>query len=166
MMAPFVCMCVCVRMCVHKLRSSSLVPGTKKLTAQSLARTTFFLPSLVPPPPPHPLTTGKNWIVGLGSTVQFFFFNLYSFFYDQIWILPTARSQPAWEPILVGFEHQLERVLKTFSVALNSFFKLSEERVRYDLRRLKNQLLESYSEKKFVCSYFVLFFMNTTLSNR
>ena len=41
-------------------------------------------------------------------------------------------------------QHQ-QPVLKTFQVAPNSFFKISKERVRSDLRRLKNRLLESGS---------------------
>ena len=36
----------------------------------------------------------------------------------------------------------LKTVLKTFYVGPNSFFKISKERVRSDIKRLKNQLLE------------------------
>ena len=42
----------------------------------------------------------------------------------------------------VDVEGTQESVLKTCLVAPNSFFKISKERVRSDLRRLKNRLQE------------------------
>ena len=49
------------------------------------------------------------------------------------------KEEAAAKLLLTHFGPQQKPVLKTFKVAPNSFFKYSKERVRFDLRRLKNR---------------------------
>ena len=59
---------------------------------------------------------------------------------------PTHNKQLCTRPFPPRLAYQ-KPVLKTFYVAPNSFFKISKERVRSDLRRLKNRLQDTRSER-------------------
>ena len=71
----------------------------------------------------------QYWLEKKSTQIIFYFWKM-----SKIPQLPSSAARP-------GNFTRLRPVLKTFQPAPNSFFKIGKERVRSDLRRLKNRRL-------------------------